>query len=185
MDSTIFWGGFLLVIAIACEVAAYLMWLRPRGTVKRCSKTVMGKINGQANDHESLTMIPLVEYFHEGKRYKVAGPRFKSITQKRTKEAFANPKAKFETNLTTREELPDKLVITLHKKAVVSDYLNPLGELYRQGSTAEVHYNPKNPKEAYVQRYVQSFSLIGVGCLIVGLISLALALFFIIAGLMM
>ena len=85
--------------------------------------------------------------------YKVSGPKFTSVVVTSVATPFEDPTVKYETNLTTREALPTKLRVRVHRNSLASVGTSPLAELYPMGSTVDVYYNPAKPKEAFVQRF--------------------------------
>lgn len=152
----IFWGLYFLAFAIACWVLLYILYFRHFGEEKRCIAHTQGYIRRYSTIAYVEMHIPLVEYVVDGKKYKVAGPKFKGATSISVSTPFENPKTNIESNLTTRENLPDVLKVKIHKNSLVSASISPIMELYPIGSYADVYYNPKKPKEAYVQRYVKN-----------------------------
>lgn len=170
----VFWGLYLFAFAIACWVVLYFLYFRHFGAQKRCTACTQGYIRRYSQKHYGGMHIPLVEYTVNGKKYKVAGPHFKSASIKTVSTPFENPKTNIESNLTTREDLPDVLKVKIHKNSLVSATISPIMELYPIGSYADVYYNPNKPKEAYVQRYVKGESWLMV-LLIVAAIALTIS----------
>ena len=83
----------------------------------------------------------------------MAGPKFLSVVTTSVSTPFQNPKARYETNLTSREELPRKLRIKVYRNSLASVEVSPLAKLYPLGSLVDVWYTPDKPKEAFVQRF--------------------------------
>lgn len=96
--------------------------------------------------------LPLVEYTVNGRLYKVAGPKFRSYSKRIVSTPFKSIQTEYETNLMTRESLPLCLKVRIQRNSFISVQHSPLFELYPVGSFADVFYNPKKPKEAFIQR---------------------------------
>lgn len=148
----LFWSLWCLAFAIPCWICAYVFGLRKHGKGARCSYHTVGRVTKYSAVKYSGVHLPIVEYTVEGKTYKVVGPKF-LVTVKKVSMPSGNRTAKVETNLTTRDKLPKNLKVKINRNSWNGGYLSPLNELYPVGSTADVYYNPKKPKEAFVQRH--------------------------------
>lgn len=177
MNWNLFWGIYLFIFALACWICFYLFGIRKWKKGDRCGVRTMGKVIGSSAIHYGGIPIPLVEYVVDGKVYKVAGPKFRSGVAVRISTPFGSPEAQVETNLTTRENLPLRLKVKMQRNSFVSGYQSPLFQLYPLGSAVDVFYNPKKPKEAFVQRYEGVSKWLFILLLIVSLVLTAGGLF--------
>ena len=143
---TFFWVAAMLILT-------YIFGIRPIGKEKRCTAKTKGKVIRPSNIRYGDVRIPLVEYYVGNKRYKVAGPKFKSGAAVSISSPFGNPETEFETNISDRDNLPDKLTVKSRGNSFMSIRKSPLMELFPIGSEVDVHYNPRRPGEAYVHRY--------------------------------
>lgn len=91
---------------------------------------------------------------------------------------FHRAKTDITSNLTTREDLPSVLKLNLRQNSLAGLTESPLLELYPIGSEVDVFYNPRKPKMAYVQRFTRPQKVLYTIVLLLGLIFLAAALFF-------
>lgn len=149
----LFWGLYCLAFAVPCWICAYVFGLRKSRLPARCIRHTTGKIVRYSSIQYSGVRIPLVEYQAGGRTYRVAGPKFLSVTVKRITTPFEDPQERMETNLTTREALPVKLRIKIRSNSLIRLRQSPLTRLYPVGGTADVYYNPDRPREAFVQRH--------------------------------
>ena len=94
-----------------------------------------------------------VRYAVDGQEYTVDGPLFR----------YGNTNSLAESNLTDRNHLPNHLVAknivfpSIEHETQSNDYLynySAISKLYPIGSTADVWYDPANPSNAYVERYI-------------------------------
>lgn len=122
----------------------------------RCNKKTKGTITGYTPYRTSSVHLPKVEYTVGQQTYTVVGPQFESVISRVKMTPFANPVAQIQTNLTDRQHLPKVLRLTVSKNSILSLLESPLKELYPIGSQADVYYNPKDPKESFVQRFCLS-----------------------------
>ena len=153
MNWNLFWGLFILFFSIICWLCAYIFGFRKLTKEERCTMSTVGKVIRYSAIQYGGIHIPLVEYSVNGKKYKVAGPKFLSGSVTTVSTPFENINAQFETNLTTRDHLPKKLQVRVRKNSGISINTSPLNELYPVDSSVDVHYNPKQPKDAFVQRF--------------------------------
>lgn len=153
MNWNLFWSLWCLAFAIAIWICAWAFCFRKMGMEKRCHMRVTGRVARWSAVRYGGFHIPLVEYTVAGRIYKVAGPKFLSVVTTSVSTPFQNPKAQYETNLTSREELPRKLRIKVYRNSLASVEVSPLAKLYPLGSPVDVWYNPDKPKEAFVQRF--------------------------------
>lgn len=153
----------LLAWIIGLAIVMYFLGIRNMHMDKKCTARTEGIVIGVSNLRYGENIhIPLISYEVDGKKYQVAGPKFKSASITEVYTPFGDPNTKCETNLTTRDNLPDKLVVKIHGNSMVSSFHSPLLALYPVGSRATVYYDPKKPKRAYVERYVEMSKLISI-----------------------
>lgn len=152
MNWNLFWSIYILTFALASWICFYIFDIRKMKKDKRCSNYITGRVTGVSVAKYAGLHIPLVEYSVNGKLYKVAGPKFRSGSVVSVSTPFASPTAQIETNLTTKENLPLHLKVKMKKNSFVSVEQSPLFQLYPIGSEVDVFYNPKKPKESFVQR---------------------------------
>lgn len=162
MNWNIFWGIYILAFALACWVCFYIFGIRKWKKAERCSEYIVGRVVGVSPVCYAGIHIPLIEYMVKGKIYKVSGPKFRSGSAVQISTPFDSPTAQMETNLTTRENLPLHLKVKMRKNSSVNMQESPLFRLYPIGTPADVFYNPKKPKESFVQRYEGASKLLGI-----------------------
>ena len=109
--------------------------------------------------------------------FAVAGPKFSATVTKSFSSPFHRAKTDITSNLTTREDLPSVLKLNLRQNSLAGLTESPLLELYPIGSQADVFYNPRNPKMAYVQRFARPQKVLYTIVLLLGLTFLAAVLF--------
>lgn len=180
MNWNLFWGLFTLLFSISCWVCAYIFGFRKLKKEERCNARTVGEVIRYSVINYSGIHIPLVEYLVNGKKYKVAGPRFLSGSVTTVSTPFENIHAQFETNLSTRDHLPKKLKVRIHKNSSMSLHKSPLNDLYPVGSSVDVYYNPEKPKEAFVQRFegVSMWLMVMLVCFAVLLTAVGMVILF-------
>lgn len=178
MNWNLFWGLWCLAFAVAIWVCAWAMCFSRLGMERRCTSHALGRVVRWSAVRYAGFHIPLVEYEAGGRTYKVAGPKFTSAIATAVSTPFEDPKVRYETNLTTREDLPTRLRVREHRNSLASAGVSPLAELYPIGSEADVYYNPLRPKEAFVQRFEGVSRFLLVLFAVFGVLTTALALFF-------
>ena len=152
MNWNLFWGLFVGAFAIVCWVVSY--FTGRKGSKKdRCISHTKGKVIRYSSINYGGVHLPLVSYNVNGKEYRITGPKFKGSRVSMITTPTGNVETEYETNLTTREELPDVLIVRMRRNSFVSMQYSPLHALYPVGSDVDVYYNPEKPKEAFVQRY--------------------------------
>lgn len=155
MNWNIFWGCYVMAFAIAMYLVWYFLYFRKRNFAEKCTCRIEGEVARYSMAQYNGFSLPVVEYWVNGELYKVVGPKFKGSVVKSLSTPFSNVETQIkQTNLNTREDLPDVLKVSMVRNSVNSITYSPLLELYPIGSTATVYYNPDKPKMAYVQRYV-------------------------------
>lgn len=138
--------------AIAVWICTYIFVIKHVGKAERCTTHTTGMIIRYSSVNYAGVHIPLVEYLVNEKRYKIAGPKFTGCVVKRVSTPFNSAKAVNKSNLTTREELPKTLRVTIYKNSVASVEYTALSDLYPVHSQVDVYYNPDKPRDAFVQR---------------------------------
>ena len=139
--------------SLVCWLATYFFVIRNMNKPNRCVSRTNGKVIRYSSINYSGIHIPLVSYQVDGKEYRIAGPKFKGSMVKTSSTPFEDTETEMETNLTTREELPDFLIVRARQNSFLSMTYSPLLALYPIGSDVDVYYNPKKPKDAFVQRH--------------------------------
>jgi len=178
MNVNIAWGVFALAWAAVCAVCWYVFVFSKARRGKRCTEHADGRVVGASDAHRGEVQLPIVEYTVDDATLRVVGPKFRKTFTTVPSSAFENPESTYETNLTSREDLPQDLYISMPAASIGKIALSPLADLYPVGSAADVYYNPKKPKDAYVQRSegsAQGLSLL-LGAIAVGLLAVALVL---------
>lgn len=153
MNWNLFWGIYVGGFAIALWIVFYFLGLKKINKGNRCTSHTIGKIIRYSNVSYGGFHIPLVEYYVNGMQYKVVGPRFRHSSVITVSNPFNNVNSHFECNLTTRDKLPEVLKVKIWKNSFASITNSPLKNLYPIDSEVDVYYNPRKPKEAFVQRY--------------------------------
>lgn len=157
----IFFFIMLSIYTIILGVLSYMLYFRYIGQEERCSKKTIGIVKRPSTLRYGDTPIPLVIYEVDGRDYKIAGPRFKLGISKKISTPFGNPITEVESNLTTKDDLPDDLKVTTRGNTNIKITSSTLMTLFPVGSEVDVYYNPRKPKDAYVQRYVAPSKLFG------------------------
>lgn len=147
--------GFGIFYAVVVAVIAYFFFFRKIGKEERCSCHILGEVIGLSHIRYGDIAIPLVKYEVDHRIYKISGPKFRGGRKLHTSSLKHSPETEVETNLTTREDLPDKIYIKTKGNFFITRYTSPLMELYPVGSKVDVYYNPNKPKEAFVQRCLE------------------------------
>ena len=153
MNWNMFWSLFIGAFALVCWVVFYYFGQRKRNKRERCVSHTVGTVIRYSSINYGGINLPLVSYQVNGKDYRIIGPKFRSSWVRTISVPTGNVETMIETNLTTREELPDVLKATSKQNSFISVYRSPLESLYPVGSNVDVYYNPGKPKEAFVQRY--------------------------------
>jgi len=154
MDWNLFWGLYMLAFAAAGWIAFGITYIGSRRQARRCTAHAAGQVVGVSALTCAGLHLPLVAYQAEGRTYKVAGPRFTSGMRTEVSTPWTGGTA-IESNLTSRQDLPDRLKVRIHRNSVVSvikSQDSPLYQLYPLGSPADVWYDPARPRRAFVQR---------------------------------
>ena len=178
MNVNIAWGVFALAWAVVCAVCWYVFVLSKARRGKRCTEHVDGQVVGASDAHRGEVQLPIVEYTVDDATLRVVGPKFRKTFTTVLPVGSENVESGYETNLTSREDLPQDLCISMPAGSIGKLALSPLAGLYPVGSTVDVYYNPKKPRDAYVQRpdgSAQGLSLL-LGAFTVGLLAVALVL---------
>ena len=178
MNANLLWGIFALVWAIVSAICWYVFCLSKEQQGDRCSEHVEGKVVGVSGSRSGEIQLPLVEYSAQGAKYQITGPKFRKTSTTMVSSAPANPDATFETNLTTRENLPLELQVSMRADSIAKAVIAPLADLYPVGSKADVFFNPNKPKDAFVQRAEGSTQGLSVllGAIAIGLLAVAIIL---------
>lgn len=149
----VFWCLFCLCFSFAAGLFAWLTGPGKQKKWKRCTAHTTGTVLRASNLNYSGIHVPLVEYYVEGKAYRVAGPRFRGATVKEISSP-SQAETVVKTNLTSKEKLPPKLRVKItHNPSCMCILESPLMQLYPIGTFAEVYYDPQKPKRAFVQRF--------------------------------
>lgn len=144
-------GLFFLIVTI---IVSYIFGIKPKGKAECCTEKTTGIVIGPSiYTYNDDIRMPSVEYFVNGQRYKVAGPRFKYVLTKNISTPFHNPITQFECNLNARDDLPDHLEIYSSGNSFTRISESPVMKLFPAGTKVNVYYNPNKPKESYVIRY--------------------------------
>ena len=178
MNWNLFWGLWCLAFAVAIWVCAWVTCFSRLGMERRCTARALGRVVRWSAVRCAGVRIPLVEYEAGGRTYRVAGPKFVSAVKTVVSTPFEDPEVRYETNLTTREDLPTRLRVRVRGNSIASMGVSPLAELYPVGSEADVYYNPCKPKEAFVQRFEGVSRFLLVFFTAFGVLTTAIALFF-------
>lgn len=179
MNWNIFWGIYLLIFDIAMFLIAYLLGWKSMHKKERCNKKTEGTVIRYSYVRYNGVSLPVVEYFVDGNNYKVVGPKFKAGVKKTFSAPWNSLIAKQETNLNTREDLPDVLKINSTENSFVNIRITPLKDLYPIGSKVDVYYDERNPKVSYVQRYAGTMLFFSFYLpFVLGILFLILSLYF-------
>lgn len=165
----IFFFVMFAIYAIILGILFYMLYFRYIGQEERCSKKTIGIVKRPSAIRYGDMPIPLVIYKVDGRDYKIAGPKFKLGVHKSFSTPFGNPVTEIDSNLTTRENLPDDLRVTSRGNSFVKIKKSPLMDLFPVGSEVDVYYNPRKPKDAYVHRYVAPSKWIGIPLIVLSI----------------
>lgn len=158
-------------VAVAFMIAAVSCFGNKKRVIKKCSETTMGRvIKHKVNRRqEGTTIAPVVEFEVDGISY-TACRRYRGVVSlKKTTGLLEKGKVlPSETNFFVSEN--DWFHIT------AKGYFHDLGKLAEEvwpiGSELPVVYNPKKPKQAYVEKVVVfsdivAWTFFGVSCLFI------------------
>lgn len=177
MNWNIFWGLYTLAFAAATLLVWYFFSYKKRKVEVKCTEKTIGKVIRYSRGLYNDIHLPVVEYSVDNISYKVVGPKFKGTIKKTISNPFNNAESEIESNLTTRDNLPETLKLNIKKNTIVSITKSPLFKLYPIGSEVEVYYNPNKPKMSYVQRFIKPIWILNAS-LFIGIILLVLSLYF-------
>lgn len=138
-----FWlslGLFALVLIFM--FVAFLLKKRDKKKLVNCTSKTSGEVYGYEARGNGL-FYPLVEFEVDGTSYK-------------GKLVYRGIIVKAATFYGEAEVIGDKFAPTLRVKRNPRLSFNPLEKEIPRGSVLDVYYNPENPEENYVQRYVKS-----------------------------
>lgn len=155
-------GILYFIFGITLALLCYFFYFKNLGKDKRCTKKTTGIVKRPSHIRYGDMPIPLVIYKVDNREYKVAGPRFKTSITTSVSTPFGNPITEVKSNLDTRDNLPDKLIIKTRGNSSIKITKSPLMELFPIGSEVDVYYNPRNPKESYVIRHLEPGRWIGL-----------------------
>ena len=173
--------GILLVFPfwIVVWIIIYLCIFKKINKEKRCSNCTEGRVIGWSHVKHGGLFLPKVEYCVKDKIYHIVGPRFQHIKTISISTPFSDTNTKYETNIISRNNLPQSTYMKIYKNSLASVSESPLAKLYPIGSQVNVYYNHKHPKDAYVDRFegVSLFLSVLMICLVI--VMTGLLLFFI------
>lgn len=171
MVTKLFWAFWCFAFGLGLFAILYFRFWKQLSYPKRCTGFVQGKVVGYGPVANVKIHLPKVEYEVDGKTYTIYGPRFSGVVT--DVQLFAGGQKEMVTNLTTRENLPSVLKIQVNKNSILGIFESPLKDLYPIESNVPIYYNPNNPSQAYVQRYInqapkfQQFILLPVATILV------------------
>lgn len=155
MNFNIFWGLYILCFGLIIIFVWYFLYFKKRNRITNCSEKIIGKITRYSLIKYNDISLPVVEYYVDNNKYEVVGPKFTAVVKKYFKSPTNNIKSNISSNLNTREDLPKVLKLNVKENSFVNVRFSPLLDLYPIGSEVDVYYNPKKPKESYVQRFIK------------------------------
>lgn len=145
-------GFIVLPFCIALIILSYIFGTKPYKKGERCTQKTTGIVIGPSHIYYGDVCIPLIKYSVDDVFYRVAGPRFKSAISKNYHSPTNEIVAQHGTNLTSQENLPEKLIIDTTHNSFININESPLMKLFPVGTKVDVYYNPMRPKESYVIR---------------------------------
>lgn len=175
MNITLFFGFYLLAFSIILFIVYYFSYIKKVNKDKRCIKKVIGNVIRYSSVNYNGVKFPIVEYTVNDTKYRVTGPRFRKIVKKTVTNNFSDNDSAITSNLNESKELPETLIINIVNNGFVNYRKNPLTTLYKVGSEVNVFYNPSNPHESYVERFIKPSKVYNL-ILIFSLISLISAI---------
>lgn len=179
MNWNLFWGIYMLGFSMAILLIWYFIYYRKKNYDIKCSEKTMGKIIKYSAIKYNQISLPIVEYKVNGFNYKAVGPKFRGIIIKSFSNPFIQVDNKIESNITTKEDLPEILKINIKNNLIENIDFNPLINLFPINSLVEVYYNPTNPKCSYVYRLIKpSKWLISIVILSICFFIISIILFF-------
>lgn len=176
MNWNLFWGLYILVFSIATITTWYFLYFKRKNKENRCNEKVIGKVTKYSNIRYNDIRLPVVEYSINNQKYKAVGPHFRGIIKTSIKLMTHKIGDTYKSNLTTREDLPEVLKLHVGQNGIMNYGISPLLDLYPIGSDVEIYYNPNNPKDSYVQRFIKPSKWLNL-LLILGIILLILAIY--------
>ncbi|WP_249030085.1 DUF3592 domain-containing protein [Tannockella kyphosi] len=162
MEISILWLLFIMAYLIVIQICFYFIVLKKIGREKRCCEKTVGVVKRMSSIYYGDAHTAVVEYFVNNKKYKVVGPKFLGGTCITVKTPSQDIETAFESNLTSKDNLPLYVHTKIYKNSIACKTCSPILELFPIGSDVDVYYNPNKPKEAYVHRF-EGISKIVVG----------------------
>ena len=156
----IFWASYLWTFTLVSLLLWFFLYYKKKRVGSLCTERTVGEVIRYSTPSYSGVHLPVVEYVVNGMAYRVTGPRFKAVVTKYFSSLSGNPNSEVESNLTTRDDLPEVLKVSVKKNSMISMTKSPMMKLFPIGSEATVYYNSDKPKVAYVERFVAPSALI-------------------------
>lgn len=140
-----------IIVFHSVTYSLFFAFYRSRKDSDRTEK-VIGRVERYTKIQYNGVSLPIVSYQVKGQSYKVVGPKFR-YTRNQT---FSCPvhaiDSKVDSNLVTRENLPEVLDIWMESNGLASITKSSLLDLCPKGISADVFYKPNQPNQAYDQR---------------------------------
>ena len=172
MNWNLCWGVYLLVFALFFISLWYFCFYKQSKYKEKCNAKTTGIVTRYSFVQYNGISLPVVKFVVDGITYKVVGPKFKGSIITNNSSPLKSVKSEYNSNINNNSDLPNTLKIQVKTNSFGHYTKNPLFNLYPIGSQANVYYNPKNPKMAYVERFVSPSKILYTIFLIVGIILL-------------
>ena len=131
-------------IGLVLLLISLILKYRDSNTIKKCREVIKGKVIKYTLWGNNGVYFPIVEYVVNNKSYNQR-LKYGWIVSKSSSIKSVNTKA-------NNNPMDDNL--TISRNAHLST--NPLKDQFPLGSEVDVYYNPEDPQESYVLRFVKS-----------------------------
>lgn len=119
---------------------------------KRCTEKTEGVIIRYSYALYNGISLPVVEYTVNGKQYKVLGPKFLYAISNTISSPVGSIVSDVKMDIFEDGEIPQVLRYKIYRNSFISLNKSPLEEYFPVGSRVAVYYDPKKPKNSYVER---------------------------------
>ncbi|WP_459129929.1 DUF3592 domain-containing protein [Guggenheimella bovis] len=177
----LFFSAFVLLFAITIWIVYYFIIVKNKARARNCTATTLGTVTRYSMIQYNEQSLPVVEYYVDGKAYEVVGPKLQFTLKTTYSTSWNSANSEVESNLESSDQLPDHLEVTVKKNSMASRTVSSLQKLYPVGKTGvRVFYNPKKPKEAFVERLVEAPPILSGALLLAGIITTVTTIVFLI-----
>jgi len=156
-----------ILLGLVMVFLSLLLNIHSNNKVKKCINVIKGEVIKYTLWNNNGVYFPIIQYIVNGVKY-TQRLKYGWIVTKSSSFNKIKPEVKNDVN-------SENLVLS--KNSHIST--NALEKSFPIGTQLDVYYNPKNPKESYVMRFVKSpciivFLIVGIFFIILALIGLLL-----------